>query len=73
LPVFKLGWLGDLNNNSAVQALMDDVALCLIGLHGHLTSRAWFQRLVTSRRFHGRYELMLRMSKLNYGFLRVSR
>jgi hypothetical protein len=41
-----------LYDDAAAQALMDNVVLCLISLHGHLTRRAWPRRLVASRRFH---------------------
>ena len=47
--VFKLAGLVDLNYNAASQTLMDNLVLCLIGLHADLTNRAWSRRLVASR------------------------
>jgi hypothetical protein len=57
--------LGDLYDDAAAQALMDNVVLGLVSLHGHLTRRAWFRRFVASRRFHRRCRVVLRLPALN--------
>jgi hypothetical protein len=58
--IFTVSRPGDLHDNATVQALIDNLVLCLVGLHRDLASGARPRRLVALRRFHGRYELMPR-------------